>query len=526
MSERSLVLDTNRSMLRKPWIPLAIVLVIAAETRFLGLGAQSLWFDEAFSVTLAKYSLTGIIGYLRGMHDTHPPLYYALLSGWISVFGSGEFATRSLSAVLGFLMVPFLYLFTRRIANRNIALAAAALLAGSAFAVHASQEDRMYVLLGFLALGSWSSLVAGAEGRKTVSWVLYVVTTALMLYTHYFGFLVLGSQVLYLAPRLWRERSILVPVLVAWGAVALLFSPWAPVLLTEVTSGRANPTFRPPANLDPIATLLGLFGFGGELFGAGGYFHVSALPAWEALLLPAPFLGLIVAGAVGLGRARAWLFLCYWAAPISATVLISNRFNIFYPRYFSFLAPPFAVLVAAGLDLVARRLARVSRVRELGQPAILAVLAIAVIAVNAPVVNGYVSEEQVKYDWRSAAALVSAQAGPEDYLLFVPGFAETPFDYYYKGSLGRYQLTPIEIYQMVRVKKRASGGINKAWARRLAEEHPHVWIVATIPLPGSAFFRLRGLLGDSFLPGLAWDFNSVYVFQLTSRVYQANARKQ
>ncbi len=515
----------SRSILRNIWIPLAVVFAIGVETRFVGLSDRSLWFDEAFSVSLARIPVPAIVQFLRGNNDTHPPLYYALLNAWIHLFGPSEVAVRSLSALIGLLMVPLLYGFARRLVDRDVALVASALLAGSAFAVHAAQEARMYPLLGLLALGSWFSLLRAVQSRRARDWALYAACSALMLYTHYFGFLVLGSQALYLAPRWRRDPRALRDALLALGAVAVLFAPWVPTLLAQTMSGRGWPTFRPPADAHGLAALLALFGFGGELFGMSGYFHTALLPVWREALVTVPLLGLVGAGMYALRGDRAWLLGCYWAAPIAAAIVVSHRVNIFYPRYFSFLAPPFALLLAAGIDLTAVALLRCAKRGLESRPAALVGCAVIVLAVNAPVINGYTSGDYAEFDWRSAAELVTAAAGPRDYLLFVPGFAETPFEYYYRGSQERFRLTPIEIFQMVRVKKAADPKLNKDWAHHLAQDHPRVWIIATVPLPGSAFLRLRTLLGDDFGAGQAWDFHSVYVIGLPSLLYRANARK-
>jgi 4-amino-4-deoxy-L-arabinose transferase-like glycosyltransferase len=507
---------------RSFWILVALILVLGAETRFLGLSDRSLWFDEAFGVSLRTASVSQLAGFIR-FHDTHPPLYYVLLKGWTRLFGSGEIAVRSLSALCGLLMVPLLYVFARRLADRGVALAAAAVLAGSAFAVHAAQEARMYPLLGLLALASWFFLLRAVEEPRVRYWVGYVLSSALAVYTHYFGFLVLGSQALYLCPRLWRDRRTIVAVGLAQGAVLLLFLPWAPAFLTQLMSGKAWPTFRPPAGIGAVVDLLALFGFGGELFGTAGYLHAAALPVWMAVALLLPFLALVGMGAYGLRGDRAWLLFCYWGVPIAVAVAVSQRTNIFYPRYFSFLAPGWALLTAAGIGMAAGSLLRFRSLRVLGRPVATLGLVIAVLAANAPVINGYSSEVEDVYNWRAAAELVSATAGPNDYIIFVPGFAESPFEYYYKGSLQRYQLWPVENFQMMGKQKAADPAIGKAWARRLAEAHPSLWIVATVPFPGSAFLRLQTIFEDSFGNGHAWDFHYVYVFRLQSRFFSAAA---
>ena len=68
--------------------------------------------------------------------------------------------------------------------------------------------------------------------------------------------------------------------------------------------------------------------------------------------------------------------------------------------------------------------------------------------------------------------------------------------------------------------------VDPAWARSLAEAHPRLWIVATMPLTERSFERLGDLLGPSFMPEKAWDFNDVYIFALTSRLYDGRAGSQ
>ena len=510
------------STLRASWIAAAIILVVAAEARFLGLAIHSLWFDEAFSVDLATKPVWAVLRFLP-YHDTHPPLYYVLLGGWIHIFGSSETAVRSLSALAGFLMVPLLYAFARRLMDRDVALVAAALLAGSAFATAAAQEARMYPLLGLLALASWYSLRLGVQHRTSWPWIAYAVSSALMLYTHYFGFLVIGSQVLYLIPLVRRDRRTLTAAALSLGIVALLFVPWVHGFVLQATSGRAEPTFRQPAGLRAVQDLLAQYGFGGELLGTGGYQHVGVVPLWKESLIVLPFFVLVVIGAYAMRGERAWCLLCYLVGPVAMALVVSLRDNIFYPRYFSFLEPPFALLVAAGIDVVASRISRLGYLRARGHPTVMAGFVAIVLLANGPVLNGYRWHRAGDYDWRGAAAIVSRTAGANDYLLFIPGFARIPFEYYYKGNLGRYELTPVETYQMARMKTSPVPSVDKAWARSIAEVHPRIWIVTTVPMTPASFLRLEDLLNDSFLPVNEWDFNNVYVFSLTSRLYAGAA---
>src|ERR1035441_5920837 len=53
------------------------------------------WMDEAITTGVSLHSLSAIPGVLR--HDGNPPLYYMTLHIWMSLFGSSETATHSLS---------------------------------------------------------------------------------------------------------------------------------------------------------------------------------------------------------------------------------------------------------------------------------------------------------------------------------------------------------------------------------------------------------------------------------------------
>ena len=59
----------------------------------------SVWFDEAFSVYLARFNIAEIVHFTS--LDVHPPLYYWLLKGWTVIFGHsarGSFAKLGVCA--------------------------------------------------------------------------------------------------------------------------------------------------------------------------------------------------------------------------------------------------------------------------------------------------------------------------------------------------------------------------------------------------------------------------------------------
>lgn len=128
---------------------LLLILGVAAGLRFYNLGTQSLWSDEGNSAALAMRSLTEIAH--DAANDIHPPLYYWLLRLWTQVFGVSETPLRSLSALLGVLLVLATTHLGSICFNRNIGLAAGFIAALAPFQVYYSQEARMYMLLALEA---------------------------------------------------------------------------------------------------------------------------------------------------------------------------------------------------------------------------------------------------------------------------------------------------------------------------------------------------------------------------------------
>src|SRR3954468_7630871 len=83
------------------WLILAVAGVIAAGVALRFIARSDLWADEVLSVNISRLPISDLRGALR--HDGAPPLYYALLHVWMSVFGTGNEAVRSLSGLFGVL---------------------------------------------------------------------------------------------------------------------------------------------------------------------------------------------------------------------------------------------------------------------------------------------------------------------------------------------------------------------------------------------------------------------------------------
>ena len=186
-----------REYVKNNIIPLGLIitLIVGIVLRFKGLTFQSYWIDELFSVTVSNPSNSFSYMYDRTVTDVHPPLYQSLLWGWYHIFGFNEFSGRSLSAIIGSIGIFAVYLLGKEFFNKEVGLYAAILASINHFLIFFSQETRSYSLLFLLSTVSYVYLLKVLTTSSKNNFLLYLLFTIALLYTHYFGFFLVATQV-------------------------------------------------------------------------------------------------------------------------------------------------------------------------------------------------------------------------------------------------------------------------------------------------------------------------------------------
>ena len=160
--------------------------------------------------------------------DVHPPLFFVILRGWVSVFGNSVAAMRSVAVLFSLLMLPAMWWLCRELFGETvIGWVAIALLALSPVQVVYAQETRQYTLWMLLILLTGASLLRSLRLNNWRNWATYGLLMTLGLYTHYLFTLVAAGHGLYTlcVERLRPTRKFLIYLLTS-AIAGIAYLPW------------------------------------------------------------------------------------------------------------------------------------------------------------------------------------------------------------------------------------------------------------------------------------------------------------
>lgn len=219
-------------------VAIAAVFIVA-----LLLGAsQSTWFDESYSIMLARRSIPELFALTAA--DAHPPFYYLFLKAWGSVFGWSELALRASSALCGALAVGGMALVLRRLFSERIAVATLPFIVAAPFLLRYDYEIRMYALVMLIGvIATWAMIRARQAQNKFGWWGMYALLVALGMYTLYMSAVFWLAHLVWLIWQDYRERLSIwnKPYIVAYAVAALAFLPWVPTVLAQLDSSALPP---------------------------------------------------------------------------------------------------------------------------------------------------------------------------------------------------------------------------------------------------------------------------------------------
>lgn len=175
-------------------VGLAAIIVLATVLRFYRLNYQSLWYDELYTMNEADPSLSWKTFFDFYLKDEHPPMFFAMERIMFTLFGYEDNVARILPAIAGVLNIYAIYLLGKEFLSKKLGLLAALLLTVNSYAIYFSQEARAYTFFSLFATLSLLFFLRVLKQRKTSDIVKHGVSTALMLYSHYFSLFAVFAQ--------------------------------------------------------------------------------------------------------------------------------------------------------------------------------------------------------------------------------------------------------------------------------------------------------------------------------------------
>ena len=457
------------------------LVIVALVPRVIGLTAESLWYDEAYSVWSSAMDIAS--PKILWDWQIEFPLYYWLLHFWMRLFGHGEGSVRGLSALAGILTVVPTYYGGKALFGRRSGGLAALLLAVNPYHIWFSQEARMYALAVLFAQTSmWCYWRLFQESSASSSgdgvgagwgwWLAHTLVTGLAFHLHYYvGWIVLVQNI-FLLMELARlpDRPWLPAV---WPRLSTWVLDQIGVLLLAV-----------PAFAVFLAKAVGL--------NQWGWLNRYGAPTWRDVL------GLLARYTTGLGfpgpGVLRWLILCLygvlvvwgilwswlnrtkyeqtaalWLALLALTVplellFVLGQFSpVWVPRYLLFFLPPFLLLAALGVQAL--------------RPNAQTVALVLILGASAYALTGTYARQQ-KEDWRGVAAHIAAQARPGDIVVLVDEECRVPFDYYFgelipvDASIGRIEVSRF-------ADEDALGAVAEEIDKRMGASAGTTWLVVS-----------------------------------------------
>lgn len=217
--------------------PLVIVIALATLSitlRLYHLNYQSLWLDELYSVipTAPNYSFESILEYSK---NDQPPLFFIYIHYAFRIFGYNEVVGRTTSVLAGVIGIFTVYLLGKECEEKRVGLFAAFLASISYFHIYYSQELRFYSLSFLLSALSYLFYIRAFKNCRIADFIAYLIFTVCLLYTHYYGLVILSAQVLTFFFLLTYKRDVKFILLSSICGVifVIAFIPWIPTIISD-----------------------------------------------------------------------------------------------------------------------------------------------------------------------------------------------------------------------------------------------------------------------------------------------------
>ena len=402
------------------------IVVLGFILRIYGLSEENYWADEFITLRVAQGSLDSIIS------GTRPPLYLVIAHFWIEFFGTSENVTRLLSVFFGIASILLIYSIGKSLLGVKVGILSAFFMSVSQYQIFYSQDFRWYSLFLLLTLASFFFYIRMLKAKRFIDTFIYILSTILLFYAHYFGIFIIVAQNLYFIINFRSLRSIIPAWLLSQIITLLGILPGLLHAINHKVLGLGGPNWlKAPEIWTPLITFNYYIGAGFD------YPPIKAIVIAFIFLLTGTFLYSYIIGKErwlesfrsstkalkSLKNIKSEILLVglWLIVPISMALVLSEIIKpMYHHRYLMCSAPAFYILTALVLTKIKKIIP-------------ISIILITYAILISPGLYDYYSKP-VREHWKQVAAYVAEHERPEDSIVFTAHRSSLNFKWYYGGD--------------------------------------------------------------------------------------------
>lgn len=437
-----------------PWI-IAGLMLVAAVFSFSFFQQQSLRLDEAQSLWQTSHTPLKILEIVA--EDVHVPFYHLILHVWQLVFGSNVSLARFLSFIFFLISMPLVYAVGRLFYDVKTSLFATTLFIISPFMNWYANEIRMYSLFVLLVLLNQYFFLKIYKRATPAAWMWFTVTAVLGLYTHYFFFLILLTNILfYLYNRRDFEVGSLYKFFNVLAVLLVTFLPWVVFVTYLGEASNSSPMLIAPTTINIFNTFSEfLFGFQTD------HLNTILVSLWPLTIL---FVFLALRKNNKITPETIYLLFAFLLPNVVAFIVSVAIRPIYLTRYLIFTMPSMYFIISWLISTYPRKLAIIVRT------VLITVMSLMLIG------EAVSATTPVKENYREAVRYLEENSAPSDIIVVSAPFTMYPVLYYYNGPSA---LSTLPIWDMNK-----HGPIPPYSEEKLPEEvealvrdHTYLWLL-------------------------------------------------
>jgi mannosyltransferase len=319
-----------------PWLIPVGLIFLNFILKIIFLGRRDIAIDEPFMIFYSQAGFPALFEMLKT--ENNPPLFFVLLHFWIKVFGISALSVRFLPFLFSTLTAPVIFITGKRFFSVRSGILASLIFTFSNYHLAFSHEARVYplfALLTCLSMYSFFSLVQNPERKPSL--YLLILANVLLIYSHFFGFFVIGIQLL--SCLIFQDIRKVTKVCLQSQMITLFFYlPYFPIFFSRFFASSSG-TWVPPPVFSDLYTMVWRFSnvpvvtvFFLVILTAAVMKYIMKWRNFSALLSPFQKILLL------------WFFF-----PYLAIFLLSYKIPMFLDRYLVFTSVAFYFLIAQAI---------------------------------------------------------------------------------------------------------------------------------------------------------------------------------